>query len=52
MTALLSARSAWLLVGCTTSWLANVHNAGQAFKRLFAMRWQSLLRARLWRSHG
>jgi hypothetical protein len=34
MTALLSARSAWLLVGSTPACLANVHSAGQAFRSL------------------
>ena len=47
MTAPRSARSAWLLVGCTPLWLANVHSAGQAFRELRAIPRQRLLRARL-----
>src|SRR6202041_1959841 len=48
MTALLSLRSAWLLVGSTPVWLANVRGAGDAFKTLRAMPRQRLLPARFW----
>ena len=37
MTAPRSARSAWLLVGCTPGWRANVHRAAQALSRLRAL---------------
>ena len=47
MTALRSARSAWLLVGSTPACEAKVHRAGQAFRRLRAIPRQRLLRARL-----
>src|SRR3954453_5639112 len=34
MTAPRSARSAWLLVGCTSGWAAKVHSAGQILSRV------------------
>jgi hypothetical protein len=52
MTALRSARSAWLLVGCTPLWLAKVHSAGHTFKRSRAMPRQRLLRGRFRRKRA